>query len=491
MSSQPIGFYSLHVNSLLGDNYTSIVNLDMNTKKSIVLVQTDKSIYKPADKVQFRVLVLNSDMKARKKIMGTIYISDGAQNRIKQFDTFDLSKGFFQNELQLSDSPVMGKWKIHVKLNGEDETRKEFEVAEYVLPKFEVTLDANPDANFKDGVIRVSVNAKYTFGKIAKGFATVTAEVVANYWRQQPNMKVLKIVTVDGKKPVEFHIEDELGIKDKDREKTVKLTASFKEELTGREMNTTATVTIHTTPHKIELKKSSDYFKPGMPFTVSAFVKHHDKNAPVSDKTNPLKFTIKYYYDVLRDCKHYREPLFQNLMDSKSTIGETIKAYNCRDELFEEKSSEVFVSNGLSVIDIEFPSNTTKIEVNAKYLETEKTLYYIQRAESKSNQFIQIKPSADKPIDSKKVHIDVLLSENISQFTYQVLAKGDVVVSKIIPVSNEKNFHFEFVPTSSMIPKANLVVFYISNDGEIISDSLKLDFDSQLQNFVSFMQTIH
>ena len=387
----------------------------MNTKTHSVLVQTDKSIYKPSDKVQFRILVLNADLKPLKKSKVQVHISDGAQNRVKQFDDINLSKGFFQNELQLSDSPVLGIWKIHVKVNGDEEVTKEFEVAEYTLPKFEVAIDTNPDANFKDGKIRATVKAKYTFGKIAKGNATVTAEVVNNrwWWRHEPHteVKVSKSIEVDGKKPVEFDIEEELGIKEKNRERSVKLHATFKEELTGREQNATAMVTIHETPHKIEMEKSPDNFKPGLPFSVTAIVKYHDKNAPVSDDINPVNFTIKYYYDTPRTCQRRRynnyyydyhgiptstEDNSDDTTSTSTTTEEPIETYECRDEHSYEIFKQSPLSNGFSKIDIEIPSNTTRIDVIAKYLDNTGSLYYISRAASKSGQFIEISSAEGK-----------------------------------------------------------------------------------------------
>lgn len=385
-----MGDYSLEAKLLSGDQFEKVVKLNMNTKTHSVFVQTDKSIYKPADKVQFRILALNADMKPLKSNKVQVYITDGAQNRIKQFDNVAFNKGVFQSELQLSDSPVMGTGTIHVKVNNEKETTKEFEVAEYTLPKFEVTIDANPNANFKDGKIRATIRAKYTFGKIAKGNATVTAEVVnIRWWRQESENKVSKSVEVDGKKPVEFEIDEELGIKDKQGERTVKLFATFKEELTEREQNATASVTIHPTPHKIELEKSSQYFKPGLPFSVTAFVKYHDKDAPVSDPNNPLKFTITYFYDTLRTCKRRLYDYYYHRRNPNTDA--TYETYQCREEHSYKKDSEVVLSNGFFKLPIDVPSNTTRIDVVAKYLETEKTLSYIQRQESENNQYIQIR----------------------------------------------------------------------------------------------------
>lgn len=353
----------------------------MNTKTSSIFVQTDKAIYKPADKVQFRVLVLDADLKPLVQDKIRIYITDGAQNRVKQFDDIIVTNGVFQNEFSLSDLPVLGNWAIHVNIDNEKEVTKDFEVAKYTLPNFEVKLDVNPDANFDERKIRVTVGAKYTFGKVAKGNATITAEVV-NHWSQRYS-KVSKSVEVDGKKPVEFDIEEELGMKSNLTEKTVKLLATFTEELTGREQNATAKVQIHITPHKIQMKKGSNKFKPELPFTVTAILKYHDKDAPVSDLNTPVEFTIKFFSDNVKMCEAYG-------------YGFGYVKYQCREEFSYEEKRKVYPANGISKIDIVPPANTTKMDVEAKYMKTVESIKHIERSDSKSNQYIQIKSKSNR-----------------------------------------------------------------------------------------------
>lgn len=36
-----------------------------------------------------------------------------------------------------------------------------------------------------------------------------------------------------------------------------------------------------------------------------------------------------------------------------------------------------------------------------------------------------------------------------------------------------------------MVPNARVIIYYIRPDGEIISDTLKIEFGDELQNFVS------
>lgn len=367
------GVYTLEVKSVNGnDNFESSKNIQINKKRFSVFIQLDKSIYKPSDKVQFRVLLLNADMRPYTPSKSEIFVTDGADNRVKQFDGVKFTTGIYQNELKLCDLPVMGIWKINVKINSQPDISKMFEVAEYVLPKFEFSLDANPDANFKDGKIMATVRAKYTFGKIAKGNATISAEKPRN-WYGDSSKKIIKSVEVDGKKHVEFDIEKELQITDKHREYTINLFATFREELSGKEQNATGKVQIHITPHTIQIQKPGDKFKPGLSYKVTAIVKFHDKNAPVTDEHNPVKFTIKHYYDEVVKCKKIKYPTSPppwkhhsesfNDQEFGSHNFDEQEEYDCLEEKSYEETKEVLVKNGKADLDLKIPSKTIKIDV--------------------------------------------------------------------------------------------------------------------------------
>jgi len=312
-------------------------------------------------------LLLDADTRPFNASKVKIFITDGGDNRVKQFDNPKFAKGVHQNELQLSDLPVMGKWNIHVEVDGKKGEKKEFEVAEYVLPKFEFTIEANPDANFKDGKIRAAVKAKYTFGKTAKGNATITAtcESSSSWSYYRNNFKeVTKTVDIDGKKIVEFDIEKDLGIRDKYQEHTVNLRGTFTEELSGKEQNATAKVQIHITPHKMELKKSGEKFKPGLPFKVTAIVKHHDKNAPVTDPQNPVRFTINEYQTVKFKCKgRYRGWSSYNRRNNAN-----LEEYDC----FEEKKSvmeeNIYPKNGIAELTLDIKSSVELFTVDVNNL---------------------------------------------------------------------------------------------------------------------------
>lgn len=314
-------------------------------------------------------MVLDAETRPYKFDKIDIFITDGGDNRIKQYDDVEKNfiKGVYQNELQLSDLPVMGVWKIHVKVDDDQDIQKTFDVEEYVLPKFEVSIDTASNVPYKDGVIKATVNAKYTFGKIAKGKATVTAEVESSYrnFRFQivePTKKVSKTVDVDGKKFVEFDLKNDLNIRDNKNESTVKLHASFKDELSGKEATADAKVKIHSDAIKMELKKSAEKFKPGLPFTITAILSTHDKSAPVVDPNNPVKFTVTSYYYILKKIKSIHH---ENICGRQIYPGE---AYECWEENFREQETKVKLENGIAKLDIDVPKETTYFSVKVKMI---------------------------------------------------------------------------------------------------------------------------
>lgn len=108
---------------------------------------------------------------------------------------------------------------------------KTFQIAEYVLPKFETTIDSPSHFTIKDEKIRLIVRSKYTHGKFVRGKAIVSLTPLERHGNV-----VIKTVPMDGKGVVEFDIETELKLKSGiyfyDQEYSVR--AIVLEELTGK-----------------------------------------------------------------------------------------------------------------------------------------------------------------------------------------------------------------------------------------------------------------
>lgn len=68
--------------------------------------------------------------------------------------------------------------------------------------------------------------------------------------------------------------------------------------------------------------------------------------------------------------------------------------------------------------------------------------------------------------------------------SYQVLGKGDIILTNTLEVLNRKNHIITFIGSFAMVPKAQFIVHFVKDD-EIISDRIEIEFNDDLQNFVS------
>lgn len=149
---------------------------------------------------------------------------------------------------------------------------KIIEIAEYVLPKFDVIIDASTEFSAKDGKIRAIVRSMCTYGKHVKGDAIVslTPSRTLSYYgysSQQDADTVLKTTKVDGKGSVEFSIDDDLHLDfvENKRDRYYELRATVIEELTGQNQSVTKDIVIHESRYNVEANEIKHDYQPGLP----------------------------------------------------------------------------------------------------------------------------------------------------------------------------------------------------------------------------------
>ncbi|XP_049282260.1 CD109 antigen isoform X8 [Anopheles funestus] len=445
----PQSSYKLVAEGLSGLTFKNETELEYQQKSFSVFVQTDKSIYKPGDTVRFRVLVLDPNTKPLQKADNiSVHINDAKANRIKQWKEGKLVKGVFESELTLSTAPVLGAWSINVNVLG-TKHNKVFEVDEYVLPKFEVTVESPGITTFKDGKVKAIIRSKYTYGKPVKGEATVSASPEFGFHYVQPFAKDVitrKVVPIDGKGSVEFDLREELRLEG-DYTRNIVIEAVVEEELTGRKQNASAKVMIYDRRVKMELVKSDDNFKPGLPYTTWLKVTHQD-GTPVQDQVNPVEVK-QSTYESSQFVRNY-------------TLDQ----------------------NGMAKLDINTDVNSTYINVVGVYLGQEFYLSGISKADSDVDSYIRARVVTEMPLVGKDVLVEVAATTPMKFFTYQLLGRGDVLLSNTVAVPESKTHSFKFPATFAMVPRAKLVVYYIAANGDMVSDSKVITFDSELQNFM-------
>uniref|UniRef100_I3K5B8 Alpha-2-macroglobulin-like n=1 Tax=Oreochromis niloticus TaxID=8128 RepID=I3K5B8_ORENI len=128
-------------------------------------IQTDKPIYLPGQKVNFRVVTMDNKMRPANQL-------DPNSNRIGQWLNETSNSRILQLSYSLDTEAREGPYQIIVSM-GETKISHNFKVEKYVLPKFDVTVNISEEVSIGQEDIEAKVCAKYTYGQPVPGRVTV------------------------------------------------------------------------------------------------------------------------------------------------------------------------------------------------------------------------------------------------------------------------------------------------------------------------------
>ncbi|EFX86067.1 hypothetical protein DAPPUDRAFT_313404 [Daphnia pulex] len=450
------GKYNLTARGSGGLTFVNTTELEYSEKSHSVFIQTDKAIYKPGHLVQFRVIVVNPQLKP--SVVGSldVYMTDGKGNRIKQWNRVFTKQGVFASELQLSDQPVLGDWNITAVVSGQSFS-KHFQVAEYILPKFQVTIDLPTYLTFNESKMVATVKAKYTYGKPVKGNVTIAAypQYRVSYIQPFFTEPVRKTVQIDGTVDVDFNLFKELKLVD-DFERDIRFDVTVIEGLTERKQNMSSLLTLYKYKYKMELIKTSDSFKPGLKYTAFLKLAYQD-NTPIQDANGVV--IVKHGFSHNQD------------------------EYN--------RTEYPVPRNGILELNFYPPvdENVYTLGIETQYQDLVEWFSTINRAQSPSNSFIQVILKTENPKVNEEIAIEVNSTAPLDSYIYEVMGRGNLVVARTVQAGNQRSHTFRFQATAAMAPVARVVVYYVRADGEVVADALNFDVDGTFQNFVDIQVT--
>ncbi|NXB72750.1 A2ML1 protein, partial [Donacobius atricapilla] len=162
--SEEVAF--LHVLIHSGDNVLLEGHKKVLVKpqKNIILIETDKGLYKPGETVKFRIVNLDENLQVIKN-------EDPEYNRIAEWLNVKSNHGIVDLSFPLASEASLGRYTISVQ---QDMAQKTFSVKEYVLEKFEIKIEHPPHITRADEEFQLDVCGKYTYGKPVQGKVEVT-----------------------------------------------------------------------------------------------------------------------------------------------------------------------------------------------------------------------------------------------------------------------------------------------------------------------------
>uniref|UniRef100_A0A3P9C2L3 Alpha-2-macroglobulin n=1 Tax=Maylandia zebra TaxID=106582 RepID=A0A3P9C2L3_9CICH len=159
-----------------GDTFYSkqVRKVMIQASDPVTFIQTDKPIYLPGQKVNFRVVAMDNRMRPANQL-------DPHSNRIGQWLNETSNSRILQLSYSLDAEAPEGPYQIIVSV-GERKISHNFKVEKYVLPKFDVTVNISEEVSIGKEDIEAKV---YTYGQPVPGRVTVNVCRPINLYRDK------------------------------------------------------------------------------------------------------------------------------------------------------------------------------------------------------------------------------------------------------------------------------------------------------------------
>lgn len=469
-----------------------------DAKHSFGIVQTDKPVYKPEDKVLIRALVVNEYLRAVSGTEVKIQIKNPHKVIVEEvkfpvpYNESSNEPLFMDHVFEFPPEPMLGIWSVHLTSNdpvGNDTTI--FELKEYVLPTYEIEFDAPKYITPTTQTIAGHIIAKYHYGKPVQGKAQFKfgyQETIHSRPKYIARSSIKNIDPTTGR--VDYRISSE---KFKESEWFPALTGfrlvvevTVTEMSTGhREVSRDVSCVFLNFPYRISVEDSIEDFKPGLtqqlnvkvyemqtflppPSNSRVIANFEDQNGTVLDANTLMPI------DENQEFKLYTEAYTDSTGRATFNIGPV------RSEITSLQMT------------IKYP-NSTKLKndlQNSELLEkrrltTSSDLAIVHHSLVKhdsSNGWIAL---MNKTVTNLNVgdHFisDLLIRDAVvipQKIFYIIVARGQILSIDTIDSQGLVKFSI----TDEMIPSIRIVLFALTHDSVgLISDSMRLNIGQDLR----------
>ncbi|XP_060755183.1 complement C3-like [Neoarius graeffei] len=257
----------------------------LSFQSGYIFVQTDKSIYTPATPVRYRIFSLTPNLQPVEQTGGIYVEIINPQGITINRDTAFPKLGTITGSYNIPEVAKSGIWSLVTRFKNTPQKNftAQFEVKEYVLPNFEVTLKPSKAFFYVDDEnLKVDITAKYLFGNDVVGVAFVVFGIKSDDSKTALPASLQRQQIIQGEGKAELtramiqntfpNINELIG-------RSLYVAVSVLTE-TGSEMVEAERggIQIVKSPYTIQFKKTPKFFHPVMPFDVTVYVTNPDQS---------------------------------------------------------------------------------------------------------------------------------------------------------------------------------------------------------------------
>ena len=398
----------------------------------LLLVETDKPIYKPGQMVHIRVMTLDTGLKPLPSDT-TIEVQDAKGIKVFKREVATDDYGMATADLPLSTEPNLGVWKLTA-VTGDRKTELDVRVEEYVLPKYEVSVETERQWVLADEPIKGRVKGEYSFGKPVAGEAVIVASRYVGQWEEYAHLTM----PIDGEAVFELPpVGYVAGVPQAGGQGNVTLEVTIRERSTGYEESTTELFTVAPAPVVLKVIPDSRVFKPGLEMGYLVIAETPD-GEPVDTE---IGLNFRY-----------------------------------TDKEFEESDTDslrVSTDNGTAIVKANPPEDSVSLTVDAQTGDAY-TSITLQAGHSPSGHFIHLEQVTEGEIEvGDRVHFRVNSTREARNSYYEVLSRGAVLFSSVSAGPD-----IQFAASQLMAPSSRLLVYQILPNNEIAADYLPFSVEA-------------
>ncbi|XP_028827566.1 complement C3-like [Denticeps clupeoides] len=419
-----------------------------------VFVQTDKTVYTPGSTVKYRILSMSP---------GLLPVETGISVEVLSPDGIFISrkviypnKGMKSEELKIPDVVSLGIWKVVTRFQSTPQRNftVEFEIKEYVLPSFEVTLTCKkPFFHVDDEQLSIDIEARYLYGKEVSGTAFVVFGVMRNSVKRSLPGSLRRVEIRGGRGEAVLKREQILQtFPDVNQlvHSSIYISVSVQTDTGNWNVGEMVEaqkqgIQIVTSPYTIHLKKTPKYFKPGMFFDVSVYVTNPDRS-PAGGVPIEVTSGESALYGVTKANGLARVSI--NTLQTASVLPITVKTK--APDLAEGRQAEK--------------------QMTAQAYKTPKN----------SKNYLHIGVDAAELAIGQQVKISLNLLGNSpgvqnQDLTYLIVNKGQIVRGERFKRQGQSLVIVSLPVTEDMVPSFRIVAYYHVGSSEVVSDSAWVD----------------
>ncbi|XP_065187438.1 CD109 antigen-like [Sycon ciliatum] len=432
-----------------------------------IFVQTDKGAYRPGQTVRMRVVTVQPNLKPYSGSFN-VHIADNSKNRLAQWLNVQPMNGIWSEDFPISEYSPLGNYTIEVNASTA-QTSTQFEVREYVLPKFSVSVSTVPYvANDESSDIVTFISAQYTYGKAVEGTAKVELFLNNVYQRcsGRSNPRISRQVTLTAGKNASVTLT---------RAQFNSLFCSF--------------------------NCFQGYFQGHQQLVVNASVtdlvsgetRHSSSSAGLYYYAKQLAFDSAVPANTFKPGNKYLIRLLYSTPDKKPISGASI-SITVNSNGAEQKAT-LTTRNGVINHVITAPRSSSYMSIRAYPTLGDMNKYYRpvylspSVALSHTGSFLQLSATkanyaAGEMASFTATAIVNSTSTVFNQVVYTVHSRATLVHHGVVlPTAGSLTAWFSFIVTPAMGPYANVLAYYVAS-GELVVDSLSVSVSGVFENNV-------